>query len=145
VRKMIFVNATDVRKKFSLFIDKAVREKPVFIRRTRDTLVLARLDLLNALVDNYTFTAERFVESDGSITLSSDQIDVIANAPTEAEAVAELASDLREYAMDYYDHFSEWSVAPNRKGHLPYVIKLLITNDLLAIEKMISINDVAGG
>jgi len=47
--------------------------------------------------------------------------------------------------MDYYDHYSEWSVVPNRKGHLPYVIKLLITNDLLAIKKMISIHDAAGG
>ena len=136
---MIAVNATDVRKTFSLFIDRAVREKPVFIRRTRDTLILAKLDFLNALVDNCVFTAERFVESDGSITLSLDQIDVIANAPTEAEAVAELAGDMREYAMDYYDHYSEWSVAPNRKDHLPYVIKLLIANDLLSIGRMISI------
>ena len=79
------------------------------------------------------------MESDGSVTLSLDQIDIIANAPTEAEAIAELADDLREYALDYYDHFPEWSVAPNRKGHLPYVIKLLTTNDLLAIEKMILI------
>jgi len=142
---MIAVNATDVRKTFSLFIDRAVREKPVFIRRTRDTLILARLDFLSALVDNCVFTAERFVESDGSITLSLDQIDIVANAPTETEAITELANDLQEYAMDYYDHYSEWSVAPNRKSHLPYVIKLLITNDLLAIEKMISINDAVGG
>jgi len=140
---MIAVNATDVRKTFSLFIDRAVREKPVFIRRTRDTLILAKLDFLNALVDNCVFTAERFVESDGSITLSLDQIDVIANAPTEAEAVAELAGDMREYAMDYYDHYSEWSVAPNRKDHLPYVIKLLIANDLLSIGRMISCRDGA--
>ena len=136
---MIFVNATDVRKTFSFFIDRAVREKPVFIRRTRDTLVLARLDFINALVDNYAFTAEKFMESDGSVTLSLDQIDIIANAPTKAEAITELANDLREYALDYYDHFSEWSVAPNRKGHLSYVIKLLMADDFQSIEHMISI------
>jgi hypothetical protein len=140
---MISVNATDVRKTFSLFIDKAVRERPVFIRRTRDTLILARLDFLNALVDNHTLTAERFVEDDGSVTLSLDQIDISANAPTETEAVSILAGDLREYAMDYYDHYSEWSIAPNRKSHMPYVIKLLISNKIKKIGRMISCRDGA--
>ena len=85
------------------------------------------------------------MEADGSVTLLLDQIDIVVNATTEAEAVAELANDLREYAMDYRDYYAEWSIAPNRKDHLLYVIKLLAANDISSIEKMISIHDAVGG
>jgi len=140
---MISMNATDVRKDFSAVVDKAVREKPVFIRRTRDNLMLASLDFLEALVENCDFTAERFFEADGSVTLSLDQIDLGVSAPTEPEAVAALANDLMEYAMDYYEHFATWSTSPNRKGHLPYVLKVLITGDQKKIGEMISCRDGA--
>ena len=39
--RFMFESATEVRKDWSLFFDKAVREKPVFIKRTRDSAILA--------------------------------------------------------------------------------------------------------
>lgn len=141
VMKMISMNATDVRKEFSAVVDKAVREKPVFITRTRDNLFLADIGFLAALVDKYCLTAQRFAEDDGSITLALDQVDIAVSAPTQEEAMAALISDLREYALDYYDHYATWSVAPNRKDHLPYVIKVLIEDDTQKIGAMIACRD----
>ena len=126
-----------------MIMDRAVREKPVFIRRTRDHLMLANLDFLEALVNNSKFTAKRWREKDGSITLSLDQIDIAVNAATEPEALVALAYDLREYATDYYEHFPQWSIAPNRKEHLPYVVKILVTDELGKIVEMIQCHDGA--
>ena len=36
---------------------------------------------------------------------------------------------IRDYANDYYDEFTLWSKAPNRQGHIPYVLKVLISTD----------------
>jgi hypothetical protein len=138
---MISLNATDVRKSFSEVIDKAVRERPVFIKRTRDNLMLANIDLLSTLFEGYVFTAERFYEADGSVTLTLDQIDIAVNALSEQEAVMMLARDLYEYALDYYNNYQLWSISPNRKNHLPYILKILITGDILKIKELISCRD----
>ena len=140
---MFAMNATDVRKAFSEVIDTAVRERPVFIRRTRDNLMLANLQFVEALISNCVFTAERYQEEDGSITLTLDQIDIAVNAPSEPEAITALASDLREYALDYYEHYPVWNISPNRKEHLPFIVKALIADDLNKIRDMITCRDGA--
>jgi len=140
---MISMNATDVRKAFSTVIDTAAREKPVFIRRTRDNLMLADLGFVEALISNCVLTAERYREDDGSVTLTLDQIDVAVNAPSEPEALVALSSDLQAYALEYYEHYPIWSISPNRKEHLPYVVKVLIAGDLKRIGDMIACRDGA--
>ena len=44
VNNMLTLNATDVRKEWSTVIEKVVREKPQFIKRTRDYMFLANID-----------------------------------------------------------------------------------------------------
>ena len=140
---MVAMSATDVRKTFSAVMDTVVREKPVFIRRTRDHLMLADLAFVEALVGNCVMTAERFFEQDGSVTLTLDQMDIVVNAPSEQEALVALAGDLREYALDYYENYPVWSISPNRKEHLPYIVKVLIVGDLTKIGDMITCRDGA--
>ena len=137
------MNATDVRKAFSTVIDTAARERPVFIRRTRDHLMLADLGFVEALIHNCALTAERYREDDGSVTLALDQMDIAANAPSEPEALVALANDLQAYALDYYEHYPTWSISPNRKEHLPFVVKVLIAGDLQKIGDMITCRDGA--
>ena len=137
------MNATDVRKDFSAVVDMAVREKPVFIKRTRDNLILSDRRLMLMLLRDYMLTARRYIEDDGSITLSLEEIDLVVNAGTDEAAKDALVSDLREYADDYYENYAAWSVAPNRKDHLPYVIKVLATEDKTLIGAMIVCHDGA--
>ena len=80
---MITLNATDVRNDWSSVVDTVVREKPQFIKRTRDCMLLSNIKLMETLLTAYTFTAEKFIEDDGSITLSLNQIDLVENAETE--------------------------------------------------------------
>lgn len=138
---MLTMNATDVRKNWSEVSDSVIRERPSFIKRTRDYMMLSSLELMNDLLAAYTFTAERFTESDGSITLSLNEIDLVENAETEAKAKEQLANAILEYAFDYYSEYKVWSTAPNRKAHIPYVFKAIILDDVKQIGECIQCRD----
>ena len=130
---MFTVNATDVRRDWSLVIDDVVRQKPKFIKRTRDYMILSDLNLFENILAIYEFTAQEFIEDDGSITLSLNEIDLIENASTEQDAKLSLAQAILQYAQDYYNEFQLWSAAPNRKSHIPYVLKAIIIDDIQKI------------
>lgn len=130
---LCFESATEVRKDWSLFFDKAVREKPVFIKRTRDNAVLADLNFMSSLLDSYVYECEKFVEEDGTITLSAVSLDIVENGNTEEEVKDIMAKSILDYAKDFYAEFELWSKAPNTKKHIPYVFKALLLNDISKI------------
>lgn len=126
---MFVRNATDVRKEWSSVLDAVIREKPQFIRRTRDYLFLTDVKLLDSLLSLYAFTADEYRESNGSVTLSLNELDLVENGADEADAKLKLARAILDYAEDFYGEFDLWSSAPNRKAHIPYVFKALLLND----------------
>ena len=103
---MLTINATDVRREWSSVMESVIREKPRFIKRTRDHLVLADVDLVESLLMVYRFTASCFTEEDGSVTISLNEIDLVENAPTEADAKRLLGQSILDYAEDFYNEFS---------------------------------------
>jgi hypothetical protein len=137
MRDMLLMNATDVRRDWSEVIDEVVRDKPKFIKRTRDCIMLTNISLFENLLNVYNFTADKFIEDDGSVTLSLNQIDLIENGKDEQEARQLLAKSILEYAEDYYKDFSLYSSSPNRKAHVPYVLKALICDDVYKIGDLV--------
>ena len=67
---MLMEQATTVRKEWSTICDGVIHDKPIFIKRTRDKMWFSNLETMADILKAYTFTAKRFVEKDGSITLS---------------------------------------------------------------------------
>ena len=135
---MLTMSATDVRKNWSEVVDKVVREKPQFIKRTRDYLMLSDVNFMQSLLDAYHFTAQKATEGDGSVTLSLNELDLAENGKTEGDAKQKLAAAILEYSEDFYDDFHYWSEAPNRKAHIPYVFKALILGDAEKIGALIT-------
>lgn len=138
---MMATSATEVRKEWSSVLDSVVRDKPQFIKRTRDKMWLSNLDIMGEILDAYKFTAEKYIEDDGSVTLSLNEIDLVENASTEAEAKKLLAQSIMEYAEEYYNNFSYYNAAPNRKKHVPYIFKALIMDDIMKIGECIECHD----
>ena len=127
------INATQVRKEWSTVVDSVVRHKPAFIKRTRDYMMLSNVDIIEKMLEVYKFHAELIVESNGSVTISLDEIDLIENGVDEQDAINKIAHGILDYAEDYYNDFAYWYAAPNRKAHLPYVMKALILGDVKKI------------
>lgn len=138
---MMVTSATEVRKEWSSVLDSVVRDKPQFIKRTRDKMWLSNLEIMGEILDAYKFTAEKYIEDDESVTLSLNEIDLVENASTEAEAKNLLAQSIMEYAEEYYNNFSYYNAAPNRKKHVPYIFKALIMDDIMKIGECIECHD----
>ena len=73
----------------------------------------------------YAIMVHKFTEDDGSVTLSLDPIDLVANGENLQAAMANLVDDLMEYAEEYQRNVEAYHNAPNRREHLPLVERVL--------------------
>ena len=135
--KINTILATDARKDWSRLIDTVVHDRPHIIRRTRDYVFMTDLHMIEDILLAYNFTAERYIEEDGSVTLSLNELDLVANGLTESDTKRILAADILDYAEEYYDDFKYWSSTANRKKHIPYILKALILDDIDKIGEVI--------
>ena len=71
------------------------------------------------------FQVTVYTEDDGSITLSTDNMDLAVNAPSQEAAIKALCRDMVEYAEEYRKEFAVYSAAPNRAAHAPLVKEIL--------------------
>lgn len=126
---MLMEQATTVRREWSSFCDSVIHEKPKFIKRTRDKMWFSNLETMADILQAYQFTVVKYLEEDGSITLSLNEIDLVENGKDEKEARLNLGKSVLEYAMDYYNEYEIYSHSPNRKKHIPYIFKALIIDD----------------
>lgn len=138
---MLLMSATEVRKEWSSVIDSVTRRRPAFIKRTRDNMVLASTETLSTMLDAVRYDASVFYEDDGSITLSLDAIDIVVNDASIEAAKKLLVKEIVEYAEEFYANYEVYSIAPNRKAHLPYVMKALIADDLNKLEDAVVCHD----
>ena len=90
--------------------------------------IISDINIVENLLEAYKFTARKYVEEDGSITLGLNEIDLAENGKDEEEAVKLMAEAILEYSEDYYNDFDFWAKGW-RKAHIPYVLKALILND----------------
>lgn len=138
---MLMEQATKVRNEWSSVCDSVVRDKPKFIKRTRDKLWFSNLETMSEILSGYTFTADKYMEDDGSVTLSLNEIDLIENGENEAAARLSLGKAILEYSLDYYNDYALYSRSPNKKKHIPYIFKALIMDDPEEIGESIQCHD----
>jgi len=122
---MLAICSSDVRKDWSGVMDSVIRRKPAFIRRTRDYMMLSSVDMIYELVSGVQYIADEYQEDDGTVTLSLRDMDIAVNGPDAAPTKKLLVQNIMEYAEEYYSSFELYFSSPNRRPHLPYVIKAL--------------------
>lgn len=138
---MLMEQATNVRKEWSSVCDSVIHDKPKFIKRTRDKMWFSNLDTMAEILQAYQFTAEKYMEEDGSVTLSLNEIDLVENGKDEEDARFKLGKAILEYSSDYYNEYETYSHSPNRKKHIPYIFKALIMDDAKKIGDMLQCQD----
>ena len=69
---------------------------------------------LKLVLSYVPITYSKVTDKDGSIVISSNDMDVVSTGKNEQEALSNFTSDLVEYAQEFYDEFEFWSSAPNR-------------------------------
>ncbi len=124
-----YKNASEVRKNWSMTIDSVVHDRPAFINRTHDYVAMFGSNLLVEVFRDYKYHVTLETEDDGSITGYVDDLKLVENAPTKEECIKQIAAAMKDYALDYYAEFNYWSKSPNRVGQLPYILKILVSNE----------------
>ena len=104
-------------------------DKPVFIENSNDKF-------LEPLKFNISF----FEEEDGSFTGTLEELDLIENTPSKEDCLLSLIEAMKDYAHDFYNEFALWSSAPNRKSHIPYVLKILSSSNNQLMENIVCRN-----
>lgn len=130
------INATEVRKGFSRFVDQVVHEHPAFVRRNRDLIAAMSLDQLSTVLHPYRFHMDVEADDNG-LGGTLREIDVVAYAVSIETLKQEFARELVDYATQYMDDFQLYYRAPNRKSHLPYVLHVLLQPDLDGVANLI--------
>lgn len=138
---MLMEQATTVRKEWSAVCDSVIHEKPKFIKRIRDKMWFSNLETMSEILEAYQFTAIKYTEKDGSVTLSLNEIDLIENGSSEQDARINLGKSILEYSLDYYNEYEIYSHSPNRKKHIPYIFKALIIDCPEKIGEIIQCQD----
>ena len=138
---MLMEQAATVRKEWSAVCDSVIHEKPKFIKRTRDRMWFSNLETISDILQIYQFTVLRYIEDDGSITLSLNEIDLVENGKNEQEVRLNMGKAILEYALDYYNEYEMYSHSPNRKKHIPYIFKALIIDNPEKIGDMLQCQD----
>lgn len=138
---MLMEQATNVRKEWSAVCDSVIHEKPKFIKRTRDKMWFSNLETMYVILQAYQFTAVKYIEEDGSVTLSLNEMDLVENGEDEYKARLNLGKAILEYALDYYNEYGVYSNSPNRKKHIPYIFKALIIDNPEKIGDMLQCQD----
>lgn len=134
---MQVLNASDVRKDFSRFIDQVVHEKPIAFKRNRDKILSLSTEQLNTLLEGFRFKALLFPEEDGSITITIDGFDLVANTSDREQAILKIAEELIDYAEDYLNQFPLYFKSENRRKHFPYIMKVALSEDIQAVVRLI--------
>ncbi|MFZ5634424.1 MAG: hypothetical protein ACOY40_16445 [Bacillota bacterium] len=132
------LNATDVRRDWGRFVDEVVHNKPRVVKRNRDYFLSLSLNHANTLLKGITFKAQFVKEDDGSVTASLENFDLVVNAENEAAAIKALAQELVEYAHEYFGEFQLYYNSLNRQPHFPYVLKVLIQQDIEGVIGLIN-------
>ncbi|MEQ8201502.1 MAG: hypothetical protein ABRQ24_08805 [Syntrophomonadaceae bacterium] len=59
-----------------------------------------------------------------------EDFDLAVNAGDRDRAILKLAEELAEYSQDYFDQFSLYFNAANRRKHFPYVLKVALAEGI---------------
>lgn len=135
------IKSSEVREKFSEFIDNVIYQSPKIVNRRRDNFLAINTEHLLPLVEHVRLHVNLEQDEDGKFISSFDEIpDLLGYGESVQESLDELVKDLVEYAHDYLtESFSLYMKAPNRKEHFPYVLKVMMQSDLEQIMKFIHV------
>jgi antitoxin YefM len=96
------------------------------------------IEKMKAAFSNYTFVFEYETEKkDESVSAGLKDFDLFVNAKNKEQAVHDLAVELVEYSKEYLNNIQLYFNATNRRDHFPFVMNVLLQEDLAEVIKLI--------
>lgn len=135
------IKFTNARKTLTDIYDNVWhRYLPVIINRHQnEKVLLLRRELQQDILRAYRLKPEILPEEDGSVTVALNEIGIAVNEPNLDKAIGELIKEMKIYAQDYIDRSQLFLNAPNRKGHFPYILRILLCDSDQEIKSLLEL------
>lgn len=119
----------DVRHRISEIFTAVVHaHSPVFVQRgARDLGMLIDLDELERLLSVYSFHPEVLL-GDDDVSIWLPELALYGRGSSYEEAREDLVEETRDYVEDFLADADDYLHAPNRRDHLPHVVRAAVAD-----------------
>jgi len=130
---------SEARAGLTLVFDQVQDDVPVVVKPRKQSEITTYL--LNDRIMHDILAASRFSireirEETGEFTYWMDTFDEYGSGETEEEAMNSLVSDAIFYAEDYIKNIKRYYNSPNRRHHMPFVLRILMCNTPGEVKEM---------
>lgn len=131
---------TEARNKLTNVIDRVQSFTPVVIQPRKESeeyTFLLKQALVIQLLTAYKFDLKLADEEEGSYAFWLEPFDLYGYGETREEALNSLVEDVLTYVEDYLANPVRYFNAPNRRHHLPFVLKVTMCNNAEEVKHML--------
>lgn len=119
------------------FTEVVHRHAPLAISRgVGDLGLLLGRDEVWALLSDHSFSPQ-VMRSDGEVSVWLPEFAIYGQGTSYADAKQDLLEEVRVYISEYLENSDEYVRAPNRSGHLPFIIKAYLADLRGELERLI--------
>lgn len=122
------INITAARNKISsLFTGAVLHHRPTLLERREQAGLLIGEDEVEQMLARHEFHPEVFFE-DNAVSFWLPELELYGRGATYDQAEADLVEEVRDYIAEYWAEMERYRLAPNRVGHLPYLLRALLAD-----------------
>ncbi|WP_061328765.1 hypothetical protein [Clostridium botulinum] len=85
---------------------------------------IRNLKNFNSCSKDYSLNCMKYIENDGSITLSLQEFDIVVNEDNFEKAIKSVINELKEYVEDYLNEPEYWGTDKERKQEVKFLYNL---------------------
>ena len=122
------IGLTEARNTISaLFTSTVLGHRPTLLERQGHAGVLIGAGDLDLLLAGYVFHPEAFFEPH-AVSLWLPEVELYGRGASFEDAEKDLVEEVRDYIEEYWAEIERYRLAPNRAGHLPYLLRALLAD-----------------
>lgn len=122
------VSITEARNTISaLFTSAVLGHRPAFLERQERMGLLIGEEDAEQLLERYEFHPEVFFEQN-AVSFWLPELELYGRGQSYDDAEADLIEEVRDYIEEYWAEIDRYRLAPNRGGHLPYLLRALLAD-----------------
>lgn len=137
---------TNARANLSGVFDKLINNEKAAVaisRKNKEEILLMKRETQKTMLTAYQLKGEVYTEADHSYTVSITPLDIAENGDTLEEALNTVIKELKNYAADYIERLPLFMNAPNRRDHLPFVMRIILADDDTELKGFIDLVDAS--
>ncbi|WP_187355359.1 hypothetical protein ['Paenibacillus yunnanensis' Narsing Rao et al. 2020] len=131
---------SEARAGLTNVLDRVQSDFPIAIaprKQSEEHTLLINYSFMHDVLNGYKFSITETREEDGSFSYWMETFDEYGYGETEDEAMNMLVNHAILYAEEYRDNTKRYYNAPNRRHHLPYVMRILMCSSFEEVKSLI--------